>query len=93
LLQLKKVSLLIELVPILIGHGLRPLISPSDDDVETLPVGSQLFLILLLRALNHALQDQVSNLEFSQLHLLVTCSPILLLIGREVDLGLLSPFL
>jgi len=50
-------------------------------------------MILLSCALKHTLQDQLSNLKFSKLYLLVLSRPDLLLIGRDVDLGLLSPFL
>jgi len=82
--------LLLELVLILIGQGVQPLDSSSDDGVGTLSVGSQLSLILLSHGLNHTLQDQVSYLEFPRLHVLVMCDPNLLLIGCDADLGLLS---
>ena len=44
-LQVKRVPLVLELVPILIGQGVRLLVSLSDDGVRTLPLGSQLSLI------------------------------------------------
>jgi len=56
-LQVKRISLLIELVPILISQGVRTLASPSDDFVGAHPVESQLSLIPLSCALNHALQN------------------------------------
>jgi len=55
LLQVKRVSLLIELGLILIGQGVQPLASPRDDEVGTLPVRPQLFMILVSRALSYAL--------------------------------------
>jgi len=88
----KRISLLIELVPILIGQSVRPLASPSDDDVGALPVGSKLSLVPLLRALNHALQDQVLDLKFPRLHFLVVHGLDLLFICCNADLGM-SPFL
>ena len=56
-LQVKRVPLFLELVPILIDQGVRLLASLSDNGVGTLPVGSQLSLILLPRGLNCALKD------------------------------------
>ena len=65
----------------------------SDDDVGAIPFGSQLPLVLLSRNLNHALQDQISDLKFPNHYLFVVCGPNLLLIGYDADLSLISPFL
>ena len=91
--QVKKVPLLLELVPILISQGVRPVASSSDDDEGALPVESQLSLILLSCGLNHALQDQVSDLEFPNIHFLMVYGSVLPLVGRDADLRLLSIFL
>jgi len=64
----------------------------SNNDVGTLPIGSQLSVILLSSALNYALQDQVSDLEFPRLDVLAVSRPNLLLIDRDADLGHLTPF-
>ena len=50
-------------------------------------------MTFLPSALDHVLQDQVSDLEFPGSHLLVVSYLILLLIGCDADLGLLTPFL
>jgi len=49
-------------------------------------------MVLLLRGLNHVFHDQVSDLEFSNLHLLVVCCPDLLLVSCDTDLCMLSLF-
>ena len=49
-------------------------------------------MILLPSALNHALQDQNSDLELPGLHFFVVSRMYLLLIERDADLGLLTPF-
>jgi len=64
-----------------------------NDDVGALPVGSQLSLVPLSHALNHSLQDEVSDLKFLRLYLLVVSGLDLLLIGCNAGLGLLSSFL
>jgi len=76
----------------------------SNNDVGTLPVGFQFFVILLPSALPSFCDPSaecsesralglVSDLEFHGLHLLVVSRPYLLLIGYDADLGLLTTFL
>jgi len=85
----KRIPLPLELVSILIGQGVQPLASPRDDGVGILPVGSQLSLILMPRGLNHALKDEVSDLNSLDFTFLWFAARICL-IGPDVDLGMLS---
>jgi len=50
-------------------------------------------MIPLSRGLNHMLRDQVFDLKFLRLHLLVVCDPDMLSVGRDANLHLLSLFL
>jgi len=78
--QVKRVSLFLEELLFLIGQGVRHFAFPSSDGIGTLLVRSELPLILLPCSLNHTLQDQVSNLKFVNLHLLMVRDPDLLLV-------------
>jgi len=85
--------LLLEDLPVLISQGVRSFASSSDDGAGTLPVGSELPLILLSCSLNNALQDQVFDLKFTNLHHLVVRGSDLLFVCCNADLGLLPLFL
>jgi len=50
-------------------------------------------MILQPSALDNMLQDRVSDLEFPRPQLLVVSHPNLLMMGSDMDLGLLAPFL
>ena len=90
---MKRASLLIELIPNMIDHDVRPLASPSDDDVGALPVRSPVFLDPYVTCSKSHASGPGLQFEIPRLHLLVVRGPDLLLIGHDANLGMLSPFL
>ena len=63
-LQVKRVSVLFELDPILVGQSVRPLISSSNNGVETLLVLAQRPIALVLMMINscsYSTNDLVFN--------------------------------
>ena len=92
LFQRKRIPLLAEYLPVLVGYVVGTFASFCNHGVGLFPVSSELSHIFLLGAPDVVFQDQVTDLEFASLHLLVMYDLDLLLVGRDPDCGLSPPF-